>query len=262
MKICPRLRLAIPFIMFAALVLTVSAPSFASSSYAAYKKERELEKERERIAAQKKLEDELNQRILVLTQDLSGMHENIESCSNRSDRVLRLQCYDQLAEHLGYISPEKRAEEGKILGVYGFWEASSSRNDMGEVYTYLKVKPNAAVFTNRGIKKFPELVLRCKTNVTDVYLDWRGPLVANNVTKSLHVGYRLDAEEKVSEPWEVSLDMHAVFSPRAIEFVRELKRAKKVSLELTPYDDRTHVVNYVVEGLESGLELLAKRCYN
>ena len=204
------------------------------------------------------------QKLSQEAKDLTKLHKQLKECAGNSDRIIRTQCYDNIAEELGFLAATRNEEEGKVLATYGFWEATTRKNELGEDIYYLKIKPNNPIYTSSGAKRYPEFVIQCKTKSTDVYLDWKGSIVPRFGVpiKNLYVAYRFDADDKKAVDWEVSLDKEAIFSKTPIEFVREMNNKKIMVIEITPGNDSFKTLAFTLSGLDNGLKLLAELCYN
>ena len=199
----------------------------------------------------------------VIPPALIAIEKRVSECAVLEDRILRLKCYDELAVANGFMNADRLEDEKETLGKYGLWNISKRRDASGEDHIYLKLPADQQIETLTGIKKTPEFIIKCRTQNTEAYLDWKGPLVGSRYyLKGFYVVVRVGNEEETHEDWELSHDKFAAFHPRPIEFVRELKKAHRLALRLNPQNDTVRVITFKLEGLNDALDVIIKNCYN
>lgn len=194
---------------------------------------------------------------------LIALEKRIAECAVLEDRILRLKCYDDASVANGFMSSDRLEDERETLGKYGFWHVSKRRDASGENHIYLKLPAEQQVETLTGLKKTPEFIIKCRTQNTEAYLDWKGPMVGNRYyLKGFYIVIRIDHNDEVHTDWELSADKFAAFYPQPIEFIRELKKAKKLTLRLNPQNDTVRVLTFKLDGIEEALDVVVKNCYN
>lgn len=201
---------------------------------------------------------------IVVLNELKGLKSKVEFCGRMTtDRAQRLRCYDNISEEYGYIDTDMTKETEEKLAQFGFWSVNERKSEIGDTSIYLRIDSSNAARSPLGHERFPTLIVRCKNKKTDAYIDWGSPLGnTQGYEKTIYVGYRIDGGEEKAQEWEFSLDYYSAFSPKPIEFVRELKGKKKLVVEITPYNQSMAALLFHLDGLESALAILVDRCYN
>lgn len=210
------------------------------------------------------------EQIKALTSQLDSLNsshktflDDLSRCANIPERVMRIQCYDELSTESGFMTRAKKEEQEKIIDKIGFWQVVVSEDKMGEQTMYLKLYANDIIRTGAATEKKPELVLRCYRKNTEVYLDWKSLLTENRAyIKSIYVTSRFDSENAMQKDWQLSLDKNAAFAPDTINFVRQMKEHGVLTLELTPYNMSSTTLAFTLNNFDKALEILVKRCYN
>ena len=192
--------------------------------------------------------------------DLPSMKSQAGACAILKDYVLRLQCFDRLAEDMGIVHKEKVEKE---LARFGLWRAIETISLAGEHSTDMHLPANAPYTSPSGEERTPELVLTCKAKHTDAYIDWKAPIAENSNIKTLDVVYLFDSDVGVSTKWDISLDKNALYIPRQVEFIQSMhgKRILTVQASLTQYVGMATMV-FTLNGLEDALKMMAQRCYS
>ena len=192
--------------------------------------------------------------------DLPSMKSQFGQCSEIRSYVLRLQCFDRIAEDMGIVRLEK-TETG--LATFGRWHAVDVVSAGGEHTTTMHLPANRPYRAQSGDEYTPELILSCKAKHTDMYIDWKAPISNTLLLKSLDVVYIFDNDVGVSTSWEVSLDRNAVYIPQTMQFIQSMhgKKVLIVQMSLTQYIGMVSMT-FTLDGLEDVLKMMAQRCYN
>ncbi len=188
--------------------------------------------------------------------DFPVSQSHVSQCEQLDNAVLRLQCFDRLARDLGFAQDDKAEQQ---LAKFGFWSATAKMNGMGERLTNMRLPPNAPYITSGGSVLVPELILSCKVNYTEAYLDWKADLGGNN--PKLDVVYNYDNDPAVTAKWEMSNDQFALFIPNALDFIRTLNGRKTLTIQLTPANESLAVLTFSLDGLQNVLNLMYEKCY-
>ena len=187
--------------------------------------------------------------------DFPVARTHVSQCAQLDDAVLRLQCFDRLGRDLGFAQDEKTEQQ---LEKYGFWTATSKMNGMGEKLINMRLPPSAPYVTTAGVVRVPELVLSCKVNYTEAYIDWKGSL---GPYKKIDVVYNLDSDPNITTKWDVSEDGEAMFIPRSLDFIRSLNARKTLTVQLTPANESLAILTFSLDGLQNVLNLMYEHCY-
>lgn len=201
---------------------------------------------------------------------LAELKESIKRCTKIQESFIRLTCYNSLAATLGFISDEEVKAEEKKLGQTGFWQASEREDSDGNKQTYLRVESTETLKSRSATERRVVLALRCIPGQTDVFLDWKAPLVEKlevnprrikDGENKIQVIYKIDQEPKITEGWDPSIDKLALFSPDSVSFVRNIMNKKKLVMEITPDGEATQRVRFEIAGIEKAIDTIVKACY-
>ena len=122
----------------------------------------------------------------------------------------------------------------------------------------MRLPPNTPYITSAGVVRIPELILSCKVNYTEVYIDWKASL---GVAKKLDIVYNFDNDPGISAKWDISNDGYAIFIPHGLDFIRSMNGRKTLTVQLTPAGEPLAVMVFTLDGLQNVLSLLYERCY-
>ena len=100
------------------------------------------------------------------------------------------------------------------------------------------------------------LVLRCKSNKTEAYINWRDYLGSE-----AHVTWRIGAEDARTGRWVLSTDEKATFYPYDdIAFIRQLLNADRLVAQVTPYSETPVTAVFDLTGLTNVIIPLQEAC--
>jgi type VI secretion system VasI family protein len=187
--------------------------------------------------------------------DFPTARAHVSQCEQLDDAVLRLQCFDRLATDLGFAQEQKAEQQ---LAKYGFWAATSKLNGMGERLTNMRLPPTTPYITATGVVRIPELILSCRVNFTEAYIDWKATLATS---KKIDVVYNFDNDPNISARWDLSDDGEAMFIPHGLDFIRSLNGRKALTIQMTPAGESLAILNFNLDGLQNVLNLMYERCY-
>jgi len=144
--------------------------------------------------------------------------------------------------------------------ITGGWSRSVSRSQMDDSKSVMYSLPATGEITGWLARARPRLIARCKEGETDIYVVLGMALtVEDGETRSVRV--RIDSEASQSEDWYESTDNKAVFSPKPIEFARILANAKRLRLEVTPFNASPEVMQFNVAGFGHAAKELEATCH-
>ena len=190
--------------------------------------------------------------------------KKLEECSAIEGRIERLVCYDNVAVLMGYFNADQAEREAEVIQSIGFWEVSKQRAPSGENVMYLKNRSLESAYTSYGTKRYPHLVITCKSGKTDVYIDWKKQItdIQKTIILKLPLKYQFDSEPVVSDKWEISTDRKALFSEDPVEFVTKLRQYNKLIVYMSPPNDLATTMVHDLSGINEALKILVKECYN
>ncbi|KAF0804904.1 hypothetical protein A6D6_02668 [Alcanivorax xiamenensis] len=108
-----------------------------------------------------------------------------------------------------------------------------------------------------------DLVARCKSNKTELYVKWHDYL--GDDSSSIYqewkrVTVRVGEAKARKETWDISTDKTSTFSRKAIPLLREIAAADKLLLQTTPYNADPVMAVFDTRGLEEPISKIAKEC--
>lgn len=194
--------------------------------------------------------------------DFDSTITQLKRCSQIIDNILRIQCYDRISDDLGATPKKDAQQKEQQLAKFGFWRATAKTNSVGEQLTNMRLSSNKPYLGPSGVQRFPELVLSCKTQHTDAYIDWKGLLVSNGTKKGqFKFIYSLDNAPGIVADWDLSFDNFAMFAPHALDFIRQLHGHKVMVMQLKPSENETATLTFTLAGLDNVEKIMYDRCY-
>jgi len=196
--------------------------------------------------------------LLVITAALSvvastceELEQEIARCAVIDGDLERLECYDRLAQSLGLDRAQlvPTAVEGT-----GKWQVSVKTNPLDDTTTVtlvLLADSGTSTWGNRVA-----LVLRCKSNKTEAYINWHDYLGSE-----ARVIWRIGDEDARTAKWGLSTDSEATFYPYDdIAFIRQLLNADRLVAQVTPYAENPVTAVFDLTGLTSAIRPLQDAC--
>lgn len=177
---------------------------------------------------------------------------NISDCTNISSNSERLACYD-----LASGRTATSATHGP-----GNWDLRSSINPLDDSTTTI-----ALLFENAERKGFGEkrgsLIIRCRSNETDVYISW-GKYLGNDsgsiYEETKNITLRLDNQKATTTSWDVSTDNEATFAPKAIPLAREIATASRMVAQTIPFGESPRTLEFDLTGAADAVKGVAETC--
>ncbi|WP_088624665.1 type VI secretion system-associated protein TagO [Oceanicola sp. 22II-s10i] len=142
------------------------------------------------------------------------------------------------------------------------WRTSRETNPLDDSTTVF-----LALTATSGQSRWGEpitLVARCKSNKTELYVNWGDYLGDDSrdvYSEWKYVNVRVGEAPMRTEKWGVSTDRKAAFAPGwAGNFLKELLDQDRLVLQTTPYGENPSLAVFDITGLRSVLGLLAETC--
>jgi type VI secretion system protein VasI len=101
------------------------------------------------------------------------------------------------------------------------------------------------------------LIIRCKSNKTELYIKWYDYLGMDSTQVSTRVG-NASAQKR---SWGLSTDNTATFFPGSpIAFIKSLMSAEKFIAQVTPYSESPVTAVFDIRGLTEAIKPLQETC--
>jgi type VI secretion system protein VasI len=179
------------------------------------------------------------------------LEQEIACCAVIDGNLERLECYDKLAQSLGLDRPQlvPTAVEGT-----GKWDVRIETNPLDDTTTVMLVLLADSGTSTWG--KQVALVLRCTSNKTEAYINWREYLGSE-----ARVIWRIGDEDARTAEWSLSTDSKATFYPDSdITFIQQLLDADRLVAQVTPYAESPVTAIFDLTGLMNAIGPLQDEC--
>ncbi len=187
------------------------------------------------------------------------LQQSIEFCASQTLYVVMKACLMALGAPPASAAAAPPSPPPPPTPVVRGWEKleSASRMD-GSPSVILVLDSDDEVPAGYGVMTRPSLLIRCRENVTSLYIsaNW---FLSDNVP----VTYRLDKEKPVSQSWPGSTDRKAVglwSGDRAIPFIKSLLGRETLLVRVTPFREAPKEMAFNIVGTETAIEPLRKAC--
>lgn len=87
-------------------------------------------------------------------------------------------------------------------------------------------------YNNHSFKSQPSIIIRCKDNKTELYIDFDTTMTCHGTMK---LGLKIDNEKPYFENWQSSTDCSGLFSPQPIKLIKKLKGHQKLVVKFVPF---------------------------
>ena len=188
----------------------------------------------------------------------STLRLRLRECTRVTVRLDRLRCFDELVGSLRADSaaPDSSGTTGDWrAGGSGDWVVDESVNPLDDtpmVVALLKASSGAAKSGESA-----ELVLRCLSTKTEVYLNWNAPLGRDGAAVTTRVGN----EPALTRRWGLSTDARETFYPADdVAFIKQLVAVGRLVAQVVPVGEDPIVAVFQLRGLEVAAQPLRKAC--
>lgn len=164
----------------------------------------------------------------------------------------RLECFDSLARGVGMVVPEPKVlPESKFKGSAspGQWTMETVRDPVDDSTT--------VALALLGAANEAQLVLRCRQNKPEVYVDWARFLGSAPTP----VVTRFGGAKAETRRWPISSDKKAAFFPGDKRlFIRQLLSVDRLVVQVTPFAESPMTEVFDVRGLPAVIRPLKETC--
>ena len=158
----------------------------------------------------------------------------------------RLECFDNLAVakklNVRQVKPASFVGKGK-------WYVSVDGGSKAVTLTL-----NADSGKNRWGKPV-YLVVRCKSNTTDLYIGWNDYL-----GREASVLTRVGTNKAITQSWSMSTDKNTTYHNEPIPFIKELLDSPKLVTQVTLYNESSVTAVFNTAGLANIIQPLRDSC--
>ncbi|TKR55349.1 DNA primase [Allopusillimonas ginsengisoli] len=178
--------------------------------------------------------------------------KEIATCAAETNSVLRLACFDSLAERHSLAPSTQVATATDGAGEWIVRTKTDPLNDKS-IYT-------ASLFASSGMGKYGDpiaLSVRCANNKTEMYINWASYLGRGTIRTS----HRIDKEKAITNSWDISTDGKAAFHPGSpIGTLKRLVASTSFVANLTPYNENPITAVFETAGADVALAEIRKGC--
>lgn len=182
--------------------------------------------------------------LSVVASTCEELEQEIARCAVIDGDLERLECYDRLAQSLGLDRAQlvPTAVEGT-----GKWQVSVKTNPLDDTTTVTLV-----LLADSGTSTWGDrvaLVLRCKSNKTEAYINWHDYLGSE-----ARVTWRVGGDDAITRKWSLSTNSEATFYPDSdITFIQQLLDADRLVAQVTPYAENPVTAIFDLTGLTNAM---------
>ena len=177
--------------------------------------------------------------------------KSIAKCSSIKGDLERLECFDDLSLRNGLNGPKTNSLK---LENIGDWRLNETVNPVDDSKTTSIYLPADTGRSKRG--KAISLIVRCRSNKTEMMIDWEDYLGINKTAVLIRVG---DQKAK-TEDWILSTDNTATFRNAPIGLLKEMFKSEKFLAQVTPYSSNPVTAIFKTSVLENAIKPLRKNC--
>lgn len=176
--------------------------------------------------------------------------EKLAKCAAIGGGLDRLKCYDYLAEEYTGIDPRVAATKPESAGK---WVQSNGVNPLDDT-----IINSLILEADSGASRFNEpvtLVARCKSNKTELYINW-GAYLGNEAI----VTSRIATNKASTSRWDLSSDSQSTFKRQPISMLKEMLNETKLVVQITPYNENPSTAIFDITGLSQAIKPLRATC--
>ncbi|GGJ92612.1 type VI secretion system-associated protein TagO [Pseudomonas matsuisoli] len=181
---------------------------------------------------------------------LAAEDKELTTCAAIKGTVERLSCFDEIASKRGLVAETVATPSvGK-----GKWRTSTTTDPLTDKSVYV-----AGVHADQGVGRFGEtigMVVRCKDNQTDLYINWQSYLGLD----STPVTHRIDKNKAVTSTWDVSTDHKSAFMRSPVAALKQMVKGESFIANVTPYGENPVTAAFNIAGTEAALQDIRKGC--
>jgi hypothetical protein len=199
------------------------------------------------------------------TGDLDGMATTLTLVADTGDAAQYVAPYDDWDDYIRRTGagadfprrPEKEAPSSaaSVIEDLAGWQVSETRNPLTDSpLVTLVLQANSG-----GLMSTPALVLRCRDNKTEVYINWNQYLGSDDLVR---VTSRVGTGKASTDSWPASTDNEATFYPASyVGLIKRLINADRFVAQVTPYNESPVTAVFELAGLSEKVTPLRRACH-
>ena len=191
--------------------------------------------------------------LVVVTSSVHAGISNQEfaKCAAIEGDLARLDCFDQLAKRKKLDGPQSQQLNANNSGK---WVVHSSINPIDDSKTVTMSLDADSGSSSYGAGV--DLVIRCKSNKTEMYINWQDYLGRNT-----DVLTRIGDAKATTKGWSLSTDKKATFHPKGtIRFLLKMMESDKFLAQITPYSENPITAIFNTAGMKEAIKPLRETC--
>lgn len=173
---------------------------------------------------------------------------SLVNCAAIEQSQERLDCFDALS-----AKPVNLAQSNTTIKQLGRWEVREKVNSSGDI-EQISVLLDAD-FGQSSLGKNISMVMRCRSNLTDMYIIWGDSLDQENIP----VVVKLGNEAVQTEIWERSKSLKTSFRDRATHLIRKMMLHEKAVFQVKRGNDPITAV-FDINGLRKVIRPIRELC--
>lgn len=188
---------------------------------------------------------------VLATSAYANLGRSIARCAVVEGDLDRLLCYDKVALQNDLSGPAKKVHNTPLSSKWLVTEDINPIDDSKTVILRLEADTSPS---KRGGPV--TMVVRCKSNVTELFIDWNDYLGRKAV-----VTERVGNQEAMRHDWILSTDKGATFYPLSpIKLLKNMMGSKKFVAQTTPYNESPVTAIFDTTGLKDAIKPLREVC--
>ena len=191
--------------------------------------------------------------VLILAPAFAAAVEDNEvaTCAAKTNTVQRLACFDDMAKRHN-LAP---ASTARAAAAPGKWWTQTNTDPLNDKAVHI-----AGLSAESGRGRFGDtigMVIRCKDNKTEMYINWESFLG----TDSARITHRVGKEQAITSSWSVSTDHKASFFPGSpVPTLKRMLTETSFVANVTPYSESPITATFDLTGIEGALADIRSGC--
>lgn len=175
----------------------------------------------------------------------------VATCAANNNTVQRLACFDDLAKRHN-LAP---ASTVRAVAAPGKWWTQTNTDPLNDKAVHI-----ASLSAESGRGRFGDaigMVIRCKDNKTEMYINWESFLGMDGA----RITHRVGKEQAISSNWSVSTDHKASFFPGSpVPTLKRMLTETSFVANVTPYSESPITATFDLTGIEGALAEIRSGC--